>query len=90
MLPVNNEERAFAAGVMVIGVLIYSFIIAKTTELVGMIDINSQAAKERMMIISSYMYVFNRQPSGWPSVGPTLTMPHHTGSLVATSSHRGP
>lgn len=52
----NNEERAFAAGVMVIGVLIYSFIIAKTTELVGMIDINSQAAKERMMIISSYMY----------------------------------
>lgn len=56
MLPVNNEERAFAAGVMVIGVLIYSFIIAKTTELVGMIDINSQAAKERMMIISSYMY----------------------------------
>ena len=54
----NNEERAFAAGVMVIGVLIYSFIIAKTTELVGMIDINSQAAKERMMIISSYMYGF--------------------------------
>ena len=47
----------YAAFVMVVGVLMYSFVIAKTTELVGMIGINETSAKERMMVISAYMRV---------------------------------
>lgn len=44
--PCNDIERAFAALVMVVGVLTYSYIVAKMTEIVTYIDINSHSARE--------------------------------------------
>ena len=55
--PCNDIERAFAALVMVVGVLTYSYIVAKMTEIVTYIDINSHSARERMMVISAFMRV---------------------------------